>query len=188
MSLVLLAILLVGCAILLVLELRGVRTTLSLSFRGDVKRETAFLAQYGQSVATPIAAILVWQFDPKNIKAPIAIVSCVLATSISCMILKRRFGRVRPNRENAGKFLGPSFKHANHRESFPSSHSACAVALTVTLASLFPQAEITFWVLAIITAVLRYVLDAHWPSDVLGGVALGYVVAHMGMHAFGYVC
>jgi len=25
---------------------------------------------------------------------------------------------------------------------------------------------------------LRYILDAHWPSDVLGGVALGYGVAH----------
>jgi membrane-associated phospholipid phosphatase len=188
MSLLCVGILLVTCAILLVLEMRGVRTTLSLSFRGDVKRETAFLAQYGQSVATPVAAILVWQFYPQNFRMPIAIVSSVLATSISCMILKRLFGRVRPNRENAGKFLGPSFKHANHRESFPSSHSACAVALTVALACLFPQAKITFWVLAIITAVLRYVLDAHWPSDVLGGVALGYIVAHLAMRGFGYMC
>ena len=141
MSLVLIGILLAACAVLRLLELRGVRTTLSLSFRGDVKRETAFLAQTGQSVATPIAAILAWQFDPHNIKAPIAIVSSVLATSISCMILKRLFGRVRPNRENAGKFLGPSLKHANHRESFPSSHSACAVALTVAACPSIPAGE-----------------------------------------------
>jgi membrane-associated phospholipid phosphatase len=188
MSLLLIGILVIGCAILLVLEMRGFRTTLSLSFRGDVKRETAFLAQYGQSVATPLAAIIVWQFDPKNIKVPIAIVCAVLATSISCMILKRLFGRVRPNRDNAGKFLGPSFKHANHRESFPSSHSACAIALTVALAYFFPQAKITWWVLAVITALLRYVLDAHWPSDVLGGVLLGYVVAHFVLRGFGYAC
>ncbi|HTL27861.1 MAG TPA: phosphatase PAP2 family protein [Tepidisphaeraceae bacterium] len=188
MSLILVGIVLVGCVILLALELRGVRTTLQLSFRGDVKRETAFLAQYGQSVATPLAAIIAWQFHPQDIKTPIAIVSAVLSTSISCMILKRLLGRVRPNRENAGKFLGPSFKHANHRESFPSSHSACAIALTVALSCFFPQAKITWWVLAIITALLRYVLDAHWPSDVLGGVALGYVVAYLVLRGFGYAC
>ena len=87
--------------------------------------------------------------------------------------------RVRPGRENAGKFLGPSLKHANYRESFPSSHSACAVALTVALAYLYPQGVITFWALALICAGLRYVLDAHWPSDVLAGVAVGYGLAHL---------
>ena len=73
--------------------------------------------------------------------------------------------------------LGPSWKHANYRESFPSSHSACAVALSVVLAAYYPPAAVTFWVLAIACACLRYVLDAHWPSDVLGGIALGYAVA-----------
>jgi membrane-associated phospholipid phosphatase len=36
---------------------------------------------------------------------------------------------------------------------------------------------VTFWVLALLCAGLRYILDAHWPSDVLGGIALGYAVA-----------
>jgi len=42
----------------------------------------------------------------------------------------------------------------------------------------------TFWGLAIACAVLRYVLDAHWPSDVLGGSALGYGVAFAVMSLF----
>ena len=46
------------------------------------------------------------------------------------------------------------------------------------LARLYTQATATFWALALICAVLRYIMDAHWPSDVLGGIALGYVVAH----------
>jgi len=56
MSLILLLSLIVACGVMMLVERAGVRTTLQLSFKGDVKRETAFLAQWGQSVATP----LVW--------------------------------------------------------------------------------------------------------------------------------
>jgi membrane-associated phospholipid phosphatase len=45
------------------------------------------------------------------------------------------------------------------------------------LAHFYPPAAPTFWSLAISCAVLRYVLDAHWPSDVLGGITVGYAAA-----------
>ena len=177
----LLIILLAACAVLMLLERMGLPTTLELHFKGDVKRETRWLAQYGQSVCTPIAALLVYQLDPgsqvERMHRAIAVLAGVSAASVLTMLFKRSLGRVRPGRENAGKFLGPTWKHANYRESFPSSHSACAVALSVMLAILYPQEAATFWGLAIACAVLRYILDAHWPSDVLGGVALGYGVA-----------
>ncbi|HEX8523016.1 MAG TPA: phosphatase PAP2 family protein [Tepidisphaeraceae bacterium] len=180
MNLLLLIALAAGCAILFVLERLGVPTTLDLQFKGDIKRESRWLAQYGQSVCTPVAALLVWQLDAGHgWQRPVVIVAAVLATSIMCAILKRLLGRVRPGREQAGKFLGPSFEHANYRESFPSSHSACAVALTTALVYYYPQAAATLWALAIICALLRYILDAHWPSDVLGGCALGYAIAHL---------
>lgn len=185
MSWIVLIALLVPCAILLFLEMQGVRTTLSLDFRGDIKRESRFLAQYGQSVCAPLAALLVWQLDKVDpVKHALIVICATAAASATAGILKRLFGRSRPNREHAGKFLGPSWKHANWRESFPSSHSACAVAMSVALAALYPQAAVTFWVLAIVCAVLRYVLDAHWPSDVLAGIALGYACAYGVMYAF----
>ena len=65
-----------------------------------------------------------------------------------------------------------------------SSHSACALALTVVLAALYPAAAPIFWVLAIVCALLRYLMDAHWPSDVFGGLALGYALAHLTLHYF----
>src|SRR5437660_12904167 len=153
--------------VLMVIERLGVPTTLALNFKGDVKRETRWLAQYGQAVCTAVAALLVWRLDPdigaarKN--AIWAIILAVTATSLVTTLLKRMLGRVRPGRENAGQFLGPSWHHANYRESFPSSHSACAVALTVVLAHLYPQGAAIFWALAIICAMLRYIMDAHWP-------------------------
>ncbi len=169
-------------AVLMVIERSGVRTTLTLTFKGDVKRESRWLAQYGQFVCAAVAGVLVWQIDrvqtrPKVIGLTVA----VAGATISATIIKRLLGRVRPNRENAGRFLGPTLKHANFRESFPSSHSACAVAMSVVLANYYPPAAITFWTLALLCAGLRYVLDAHWPSDVLGGIAVGYAFAHLAM-------
>ena len=175
--------LLCGSGVMLLLEKRGVRTTLALSFKGDIKRETQWLAQYGQSVCTAVAAMIVWSAEPAAWIRPVALVAAAAGASVACFVVKRLTGRVRPNRENAGKFLGPSWRHANWRESFPSSHSACAVALTVALAALFPPAAGVFWGLAIVCALLRYVLDAHWPSDVLGGVAVGYVAGWVIFHA-----
>jgi undecaprenyl-diphosphatase len=180
MNVPLLITLAASCVILFILERLGFPTTLDLQFKGDIKRESRWLAQYGQSVATPVAALLVWQLDPSHgWQRPVTIVAAVLGTSIACMLIKRLLGRVRPGREYAGRFLGPSFKHANYRESFPSSHSACAVALSTALVYYYPQAAATLWGLAIICAVLRYILDAHWPSDVLAGCAMGYAMAYL---------
>jgi membrane-associated phospholipid phosphatase len=178
MSLTILTILIAACTVLFVLELCGVPTTLALEFKGDIKRESRWLAQYGQSVCTPVAALLVGTMDPNAKLKPFMLIAAVLSASVACMLLKRTLGRVRPGRENAGKFLGPSLRHANYRESFPSSHSACAVALSAVLATLYPSGAPVFWGLAVVTALLRYLLDAHWPSDVLGGSALGYAIAY----------
>src|SRR4051794_7359727 len=156
----LLLILLIACGLMMLLEWRGVPTTLQLSFKGDIKRETAFLAQWGQSVSTPLAGLLVWQLDPLHRRDAFIMVGGVIGASIVCFLLKRSLGRVRPNREHAGRFLGPSLKHANYRKIFPSSHSACAIALSVFLPPLSPPAAITFWGLGIATSVIRYILDA----------------------------
>lgn len=185
-SMIVIASLAVLCGGLLLLERAGVRTTLTLSFKGDVKRETRFIAQYGQAVCTVVAAVLVLQLDKSRGKLVLPpLLVATFGVSLVCTVVKRLTGRVRPDRENAGKFLGPSWKHANYRESFPSSHSANAVALSAVLAAAYPPAAVTFWTLALLCAGLRYILDAHWPSDVVGGIAVGYLAARLAWVAFG---
>ena len=181
MSFVVIVVLLVVCGVLMLVERSGARTTLDLHFKGDLKRETRWFAQYGQSACTPVAFLLVWDLDPRGLRVALPIAIGVTATALLAMVLKRLIGRVRPGRENAGKFLGPTFRHANFRESFPSSHAACAVALSALLARTYPQAALTFWALAAICAALRYVLDAHWPSDIVAGALVGYGVAELTM-------
>jgi len=172
--------------LMMILELRGVPVVLQLPFKGDIKRESQFLAQFGQAVATVIAAALIYSFEPTQPRKAIAVAATVIAASLICNGLKKIFGRVRPNRENAGKFLGPMLKVNNKHESFPSSHSACAMALATSLTILYPQAGVVFWSLGIITSVLRYLMDAHWPSDVLTGIALGYALGWAGMRIAGF--
>jgi undecaprenyl-diphosphatase len=178
MNLPLLIFLLAACGILMLLERWGLPTTLSLKFKGDVKRETRWLAQYGQSVCTIVAALLIWRLDREaqlmHRWGPIVLIAATATASGAATVIKRLVGRVRPGREQAGQFLGPTFRHANYRESFPSSHSASAVAFAVILSMLYPPAAAIFWTLAIVCAALRYIMDAHWPSDVVGGIALGY--------------
>src|SRR3954465_13143398 len=103
MNLILLIALAAACVVLFVLEWRGLPTTLNLHFKGDIKRESRWLAQYGQSVCTPVAALLVWQLDPHPDLKPLKVIACVLAASAVCALLKRTLGRVRPGREHAGK-------------------------------------------------------------------------------------
>jgi membrane-associated phospholipid phosphatase len=188
MNWVLLGSLIALCVVLLIVESLGLRTTLALNFKGDVKRETRWLAQYGQLVSALVAMAIVYQMEmaltrkhPEDAhppgKAALSILISSFGAAIAGRILKQLVGRVRPGREDAGKFLGPTWKHANFRESFPSNHTASAVAMSAVLAQLYPSAAPTFWALAVACALLRYVLDAHFPSDVVGGIILGYVGA-----------
>jgi undecaprenyl-diphosphatase len=184
MNWVLLWIILGACFLLLILERLGLPTTLQLNFKGDVKRETRWLAQYGQAVSGIVAAAIVWELDKEQrIAKAASILIASIGAALVGMIIKRLLGRVRPNREHAGRFLGPTWKHANFRESFPSNHTASAVAMSAVLAQLYPAAAPTFWTLAVACALLRYVLDAHWPSDVVGGIALGYAAAVATLHS-----
>jgi membrane-associated phospholipid phosphatase len=170
-----------GCGIMMGLERYGLNTTLKLPFKGDVKRESRFLAQYGQFVSTALAAILVVQLDSDPVRQKLVlpmVAGTVLAMLVSTSI-KRLVGRVRPGRPQQGQFLGFTLRHDNQRESFPSNHSAAAVGLSTGLAIMYPQAAGTFWALALIVALLRYLMDAHWPSDILAGIAVGYGSAHL---------
>jgi membrane-associated phospholipid phosphatase len=187
MSITVLIILLAATAVLLLIERRRLPSALNLPIKGDIKRESWWLQQYGQSICTPVAGLLIWELDPAadGTRKAVTLIAAVGLTSLACGVLKRLFGRVRPGREPAGKFLGPSFQlHGHsHRHSFPSGHTASALALTAILAAYYPHGWTTFWFLALACAALRYLLDAHWPSDIVAGMAVGYAVAHAGMRA-----
>src|SRR3982751_1987113 len=101
-SLPLLLGLLAACAVMMVLERRGLPTTLSLTFKGDIKRESRWLAQYGQFVCTFVAALLVWQLDASNRWRVVPILVELSPVSSGSMQITRAVSCFRPDLKSAG--------------------------------------------------------------------------------------
>ncbi len=64
-----------------------------------------------------------------------------------------------------------------HSHSFPSGHTATAVAAAVVLSVLAPRAVPLFVLLAAGVAYSRLYVGAHFPLDVVGGAVLGAAIA-----------
>jgi len=64
-----------------------------------------------------------------------------------------------------------------HTGAFPSGHSASAFACATVIAWASPRLAVPAFVLAALVAWSRVYVGVHWPLDVLGGAALGVLVA-----------
>jgi phosphodiesterase/alkaline phosphatase D-like protein/membrane-associated phospholipid phosphatase len=63
--------------------------------------------------------------------------------------------------------------------SFPSGHVAVTTAIVAASAALVPALRAPLWIYAAVIAVSRISYGAHFPSDVLSGLALGYLAARV---------
>ncbi len=84
-------------------------------------------------------------------------------------VVKRLVGRQRPLIEEH-----PPLAKAPTKLSFPSTHSTSSVAAATALGRVEPRARPYLFGLAAAICVGRPYLGMHYPSDVLGGVALGF--------------
>jgi membrane-associated phospholipid phosphatase len=89
-------------------------------------------------------------------------------------VLKRLIGRARPLVEGGAdpfiyRPLGWNVEYA----SLPSGHATDAFAIAVAVGALWPRARPIMWAYALLIAVSRVVLTAHFPSDVVAGAVVG---------------
>ncbi|WP_419907062.1 phosphatase PAP2 family protein [Hoeflea sp.] len=88
-------------------------------------------------------------------------------------IAKRLIGRARPvHFEELGAFYFQPFSNASFA-SFPSGHSTTSGAFFAAIAIFFPALRFPALVLAIWLGFTRVLVGAHYPSDVLAGLAFG---------------
>lgn len=93
-------------------------------------------------------------------------------------VLKVLIGRSRPVLfEALGNtyFVPGTFEYMFN--SMPSGHTAVSFAGLVMIGMLFPRIKWATWTLAVVIAVSRIYVGAHWASDVLFGAFIGMVCA-----------
>ncbi|MFK7902606.1 MAG: phosphatase PAP2 family protein [Nitratireductor sp.] len=98
----------------------------------------------------------------------------IAASGIVTIFLKYCFGRSRPSSisgDNA--ILFSPFEGGYYFASFPSGHSTTVGALAMILILFFPRHKLAFILLAIFASSTRFIVGAHFPSDVIMGLFIG---------------
>ena len=104
----------------------------------------------------------------------VLLVAADLAADGLSLVLRQWIGRLRP------PLVYPDPRplvSTPHTGAFPSGHSASAFACATVIAWASPRLAVPAFVLAGLVAWSRVYVGVHWPLDVLGGAALGVLVA-----------
>lgn len=104
----------------------------------------------------------------------------VAVPGLIVVVLKRLVGRARPTEfETSGAFSFQNFLNDWTFQSFPSGHSATAIAMAFTAGFLWPRAFIPLLILGITAAVSRVPVGMHYPTDVFAGCVVGMLGAYL---------
>ncbi|MDG9709577.1 phosphatase PAP2 family protein [Streptomyces sp. DH10] len=121
------------------------------------------------------AAVMAWMGGWRGRKAAAAGLTAVaVAQLVANGVCKQLADRPRPPRE---WFPHDEAEDRPDSSSFPSGHTAAAVAFTATVVPAWPLAGALCSVPAAMVAVERVQSGAHYPSDVAAGAAIGLASA-----------
>ena len=125
-------------------------------------------------VGLALVLVLVDLYRHRNRWSFLFLLIVLVGMEISMLSVKALVGRLRPTLTPEAATLGPSF---------PSGHSATAAAFYAAAALIIGRSLSGRWrhlaiavavALAVAVAGSRVLLDLHWLSDVVGGLALGW--------------
>jgi undecaprenyl-diphosphatase len=104
----------------------------------------------------------------------VALVTATLVADGLSYLLRQWIGRARPPLvyEDPRPLVG-----LPHSGAFPSGHAASAFAAATVIAWASRRLAVPAYLLAALVAWSRVYVGVHWPLDVIGGAALGTLVA-----------
>ena len=104
---------------------------------------------------------------------------------ILSQVLKHLFGRARPKlMDIVGPFHFDFLPWNATYASFPSGHTITAFCTAVAISYFVPRLRWPLLFIALLVALSRVIIGAHYPSDVLAGVAIGIGTAMLMRRAF----
>jgi membrane-associated phospholipid phosphatase len=94
-------------------------------------------------------------------------------------IVKRLIGRARPFVAGHDIWAYEPLSWSARYASMPSGHATTAFAALVAIGAIFPQARALLWIYALLIALSRVLITAHYSSDVIAGAAVGAAGAYL---------
>jgi membrane-associated phospholipid phosphatase len=168
-----------------------------LRLGGDLRRELLFIQQWGAFVCTVLVLSTIYLLDPARRARLWDALAAIALTALVYQPLKILIGRPRPKYDDPLTFFTSLHPYdldgkvryswelwggiSSNLWSMPSSHSAAAMCLSVILMRLYPRLTPLVLPLAFVVAFCRVLFTAHYPSDVIAGLAVGYLTAGLAM-------
>ena len=136
---------------------------------------------YGHGVGATLIVMAIVVVDPTKIRWLPWLLSSSLGSGLVANLVKLALPRARPRdfdftEGTVWDTFARRISESGTFQSFPSSHTATAVGFSVVLSQIFPRGRVFFMVLAALVGLQRIVSSAHYPSDVLAGAAVGWIV------------
>ncbi len=169
---------------------------------GDVRRTLETLQQYGDAASVILVGLIIWLQDPNRRRALLDLALAAATTGLITLVAKMIIGRPRPTLGEPTLFLLPwrSFEMPIHEGgqpsgivavhaweimgqdvsrlwSMPSSHTSGAMALSVFLFLVYPRLKPLAIGMVVIVGVSRVLTTAHYPTDVVAGALVGWLVS-----------
>ena len=141
-------------------------------------RRVSSAADYSRLSLTASAILAVGWGAPGRRAAASGLVSLGATSLVVNAVVKLIGRRRRPDREAAEVPLSRQVRMPASR-SFPSGHTAAAVAFATGVGRVMPVAALPLHVLAAVVGYSRVHTGVHYPGDVLAGAVLGATIADL---------
>lgn len=149
---------------------------------GDIVFGAATLIGYGWPLFLVGSLVLFFYNRKKFLHNTLMLFIALISSGIVSQLLKHVFDTPRPLRafetliQNHDVVVYTLF-HPLYARSFPSGHSATGFAAAWYLSYIIPSKAVLFFVIAIIIAISRVYVGAHFVSDIVAGTCIGCVCA-----------
>ncbi len=143
---------------------------------------------FGDAAGVIVIAVSIAVLDPQGRRKAWFVLGGGLAGGLAANLPKLLVSRVRPSRLDF-EVVTSSWQTfdgwlqwgagGSGYQSFPSAHTASAVALALVLTRIYPQGRVFFLIMAGMVAFQRVETGAHFLSDTLFGAAVGLAIGSL---------